>query len=98
MRGLLPSGAAEDVFDTYTGMHARAQGHPERKARPYVVVNMVSSVDGAISLDGVSAGLSGADDKAVFFHLRSLADVVLVGAGTAREENYGQVKLSDEQL
>ena len=57
---------------------------------------MVSSADGAISVDGVSAGLSGSADKEVFFYLRSLADVILVGAATAREENYGQPKLSPE--
>jgi riboflavin-specific deaminase-like protein len=57
--------------------------------RPFVVVNMVASVDGAISLDGVSGGLSGPGDKAIFFALRAVADVILVGAGTVRAEDYG---------
>jgi riboflavin biosynthesis pyrimidine reductase len=95
MRGLLPPGS-DDVFAAYADIRERARS--ARTGRPYVVLNMVSSADGAISLDGVSAGLSGSDDKAVFFYLRSLADVVLVGAGTAREENYGRVKLSDDLL
>jgi riboflavin-specific deaminase-like protein len=98
MRGLLPEGSSESVLAGYTGIRARAGEHSSRAGRPYVVLNMVSSVDGAIALDGVSAGLSGADDKAIFFLLRSLADVVLVGAGTAREENYGRVRLSPELL
>jgi riboflavin biosynthesis pyrimidine reductase len=71
----------------------RAAGAVER---PHLVLNMVSSTDGAISLDGLSGGLSGSADKEVFFYLRSIADVILVGASTAREENYGQPKLSDE--
>ena len=48
----------------------------------------MSSADGAGFLDGVSAGLSSEDDRRLFGMLRVLADVVLVGAGTARTEKY----------
>ena len=54
--------------------------------------NFVSSLDGAVTLSGKSAGLSSEGDRALFHLLRSLADVVLVGAGTARTENYGGAK------
>jgi riboflavin biosynthesis pyrimidine reductase len=50
--------------------------------------NMVTSADGAAYVDGRSTGLSGSDDKRIFGVLRVLADVVLVGAGTARVEEY----------
>src|SRR4051812_16162729 len=50
---------------------------------------MISSVDGATTINGVSGGLGGAGDKKVFAVLRSLADVVLVAAGTVRAEHYG---------
>jgi riboflavin biosynthesis pyrimidine reductase len=50
--------------------------------------NMVASVDGAASLDGRSGGLSGPGDRMIFVVLRSLADLVLVGAGTATTERY----------
>jgi riboflavin biosynthesis pyrimidine reductase len=50
--------------------------------------NFVSSADGAAYVDGKSGGLSSPDDKRVFGVLRVLADVVLVGAGTARVEEY----------
>ncbi len=50
---------------------------------------MITSIDGAISVQGRSGGLSGLADKVVFGLLRSLADVVLVGAQTARAERYG---------
>jgi riboflavin biosynthesis pyrimidine reductase len=49
---------------------------------------MVSSLDGSAVRDGRSEGLSSAADKEVFGVLRGLADVVLVGAGTARTEGY----------
>jgi riboflavin biosynthesis pyrimidine reductase len=57
-----------------------------------VRANMVASADGAVSLDGRSGGLSGPADRTVFTVLRSLADLVLVGAGTARVERYGPVQ------
>jgi riboflavin biosynthesis pyrimidine reductase len=57
--------------------------------RPVVRLNMISSVDGATSVGGESAGLGGPADHQLFAVLRSLADVVLVAAGTVRAENYG---------
>ena len=50
--------------------------------------NMVASADGAASLDGASAGLSSDTDRRVFALLRTLCDVILVGAATARAERY----------
>ncbi len=49
---------------------------------------MVASADGAATLEGRSGGLGGAADRKLFHVLRSLADVVLVGGGTARAEKY----------
>jgi riboflavin biosynthesis pyrimidine reductase len=54
-----------------------------------VRANMVTSVDGAVSLHGSSKPISGAADWYLFGLQRALADVVLVGAGTARSEGYG---------
>ena len=50
---------------------------------------MVASLDGSTVVDGRSGGLSNGHDSEVFLTLRDLADVVLVGAGTARAEGYG---------
>lgn len=50
--------------------------------------NMVTSADGSATLGGRSGGLSGPADKMLFTVLRSLADVILVGAGTTRAEKY----------
>lgn len=57
--------------------------------RPTVRLNMIASVDGATAVAGVSGGLGGAADQALFAVLRSQADVVLVAAGTIRAEHYG---------
>lgn len=65
--------------------------------RPWVVTDMVASVDGGTALAGRSGALGGPGDKAVFRALRGIADVILVGAGTARAENYGAVAIGDAQ-
>jgi riboflavin biosynthesis pyrimidine reductase len=63
----------------------------------YVRANFVSSVDGAAEVGGRSGPLGGAADRRVFQLLRWLSDVVLVGAGTARHENYGPVIVPPER-
>nr|WP_280354466.1 pyrimidine reductase family protein [Nocardia otitidiscaviarum] len=79
--------------DHLVGMYA----YPARPDRPWIRVNFVTSIDGAATLDGRSGGLATPADKRVFHLLRDLADVVLVGAGTARAENYGAAH-TDERL
>jgi len=67
-------------------------GDPPRAGpggRPGVRLNMIASVDGATTVAGVSGGLGGPADHDLFALLRSLADVVLVAAGTVRAEGYG---------
>lgn len=60
-----------------------------------VRANMIFSADGAAAFGGRAGPLSCPTDQRLLNILRGLADVVLVGAGTARAENYGPVKLSD---
>lgn len=70
---------------------AAAYADPDRRPRedrPWVLVNMVTSADGATHVDGVSGGLGGPADRAAFHALRNLADVVLVGAATVTAERY----------
>jgi riboflavin biosynthesis pyrimidine reductase len=75
---------------------------PTADGRPSVRLNMIVSVDGGTSWNGVSGALGGPADKALFAILRSLTDVVLVASGTMRAENYGPVVMSqrmqDERL
>jgi riboflavin-specific deaminase-like protein len=59
----------------------------------WLSVNFVSSVDGAATHAGRSAGLGSPADKRVFDLLRRPCDAVLVGAGTVRTEGYGPMRL-----
>lgn len=62
---------------------------PGRRGESWLRVNMVSTVDGAATGDsGRSGSINNAVDKEVFDHLRSVADVIVVGGGTARVEGY----------
>jgi riboflavin biosynthesis pyrimidine reductase len=73
---------------------AAAYAHPGN-AR-YLRANMVTSVDGAAVLEGRVGTLSGPADHQLLLLLRSLSDVLLVGAGTLRAEGYGPVRAQPE--
>lgn len=61
---------------------------------PHLRANFVSSLDGAVEIDGQSKALSSDSDSRVFSVIRRLADIVLVGAGTIRDEGYSPLNLS----
>ncbi len=69
---------------------------PRSTEQPWVMLCMVTSVDGSVAVQGRSAPLGGPTDWAVLSALRGCADVILVGAGTARSEDYGPPSLSAE--
>ena len=58
---------------------------------------MVAGVDGSTAIDGRVRELSSPTDRRLFVDLRSVADVVMVGAETARREHYGPVVVSQER-
>lgn len=64
--------------------------YPDDRTR--VVVNFVSSADGAVTVDGTAAGLGTPPDREVLDLGTDLADVVLVGAGTATAEGFTGVQ------
>ena len=68
---------------------------PAEDGRPWVLANMVSSVDGAATLTGRSGGLSSPADRDLFHRLRGVADVIFVGASTVRAEGYGPARGDD---
>jgi len=84
MRRLLPEPADDITVDD-------AYGSPLglRTDRPWVGLCMVASIDGSTAVGGTSAKLSSPTDTAVLARLRRLADVIVVGAGTVRQEGYG---------
>jgi riboflavin biosynthesis pyrimidine reductase len=66
--------------------------------RPWMMFNMVASVDGATAVEGSATPLNDPDDKNLFRALRSIPDMILVGAETVRAEDYGPVRLADDQI
>lgn len=64
------------------------------RAVPWLRMNFITSLDGAATVGGLSAGLGNDDDRLVFDTLRMLSDVIVVGAGTVRAEGYGGVRLA----
>ena len=66
-------------------------------AVPLLRVNFVTSIDGAVTVDGRSGGLGDDADKRVFGVLRQLSDGLMVGAGTLRIEGYGPVRMSEDR-
>ena len=61
-------------------------------------VNMVSSVDGAATLEGRVGTLTGPADQRLLVLLRALADVLIVGAGTIRAEGYGPLTVGTDLM
>lgn len=75
-----------------SGELARRYAYPEGLQRPWVRSSFASTVDGsAVTGKGVSDDLGGDADEQVFTMLRTLCDVILVGAGTTRAEGYAPV-------
>src|SRR5215470_13520833 len=95
MRHVYPGGSALDDA-ALAGLY----NYPDLGAPParWLRANMVASLDGAATADGRSGGLSGEADRQVFALLRAHADVILVGAGTARAEGYAPVRPESEGL
>src|SRR4051794_41916010 len=85
VRRLFPD--PSDEVDLRTAYAVDAQRH--------VRANFVASADGSVSLQGKSGTLGNATDRELFQLLRTMSDVVLVGAGTARGENYGGARTGD---
>jgi riboflavin biosynthesis pyrimidine reductase len=88
---MLTAGSGELDDDALWQLYA-----PTPRDSPALRVNFVQSLDGSATVQGLSGGLGGPADKRVFDTLRALADVVLVGAGTARAEGYGALTVNPE--
>lgn len=102
MRQLWPDGS--DFEPAGDGLHAGlsdadliARYERSDRSAGWLRVNFVASADGAVTLEGHSEGLSSPADKRVFGLLRMLCDVLLVGAGTMREEGYRALRLDPER-
>ncbi len=86
------TGAVDDLLGLVLESDRAAVG------RPWVMLNMVASIDGATSVNGRSRELADDDDKAMFKALRAVPDIILVGAETARADDYGPIRLDEERI
>lgn len=86
----LAAGEPVDVLSLLFAEERRSVG------RPYVMLNIVESIDGATAVDGSATPLNDRDDRDLFLALRAVADFVMNGAATVRAENLGPPRMSDE--
>ncbi len=84
-------GSVREVSD---GELPRLYDYPPDRPGVWVRANFIASLDGGATVGGTTGGLGGPGDRAVFNLLRALADVIVVGAGTVRVENYGGARLT----
>ena len=92
MRIVYPSIAETDVASAYATPLGR------RPDRPWVMLSMVASIDGSTVVGGRSEALSNPTDITVLSQLRSIADVVIVGAATAAGEGYGPPRKASQRI
>ena len=78
--------SAEGAVDV-TSLYIDLLGGEAEGDRPHVALNMVVSADGRATLAG-TADIGSRTDRALLRHLRSLADAVLIGAGTLRANDF----------
>ena len=83
--------------DELVALHRDLLEPPEHDGRPHVALNFVMTADGRVSYQG-RAEIGTRTDRALMFHLRSLADAVMIGAGTLRVDPFAPaVKGRDRQ-
>lgn len=93
MRRLFPN-PADDV----SLLECLTAPRPRPAHRPWVEMCMVSSLDGSTVVNRNSRALSNPTDQQLLITLRSLVDVVLVGAATVRAEGYGPPRRPDLRI
>ena len=83
-----------------TAVELLAEVRPRERApadRPFVFVNMVSTIDGRAQVRGRTGELGEEADLEMLLELRALADAVLIGTGTLRAEGYARLVGSEER-
>lgn len=95
MRRLLPNDEATTADEAYAelGLQERSEG----LTRPYVIANMVATVDGRGSLAGRTSDLSSSADRGLFHALREQVDAVMAGTATIEIEGYGPLVRDEER-
>lgn len=73
------------VEDVYGDVRFPTRDRPSA-SRPYVVVNMISSLDGKATASGKAGPIGSPTDRLLMRALRARVDAVMIGAGTLRAE------------
>ena len=91
VRRLLPGPVVDvDPMELYPALP-----RPKPAERPWLMINMIASADGAIAVDGTSGALGNPADEAVFSAVRACPDWIVAAAGTVRVESYGLPRPSE---
>jgi riboflavin-specific deaminase-like protein len=88
LRRLLPQPGTVTAIEALEGL-SLADSAPDH--RPYLVLNMVATADGAAAVAHRTAPISNPADRQLFHELRAHVDAVMVGAGTVCTERYGRL-------
>lgn len=83
-----PTTRLDDPLAPYVGVDRSRPSGP-----CWVMANMVGGLDGSAAIGGRVAALSTKPDAALFLAMRTVADIVMVGAETIRREGYGPLLL-----
>lgn len=93
LRRIFPGG---EPVSPEEAMAELAFGDQAGEARPHLVVNFVSSLDGRATIAGKSAPLSSEADRRLFHLLRTRVDAVFAGTRTILLERYGRIARDPE--
>jgi riboflavin-specific deaminase-like protein len=96
LKGLLPAAGQATARQAAERLELDACARRSQR-RPYVLLNMISTVDGRASIGGRSGPLGDGADRELFHALRAVVDAVMVGAGTVRRERYGRMIRDDDE-
>jgi riboflavin-specific deaminase-like protein len=87
---LLPPGEDADATQIADALELQTRAGAVA-GRPYVILNMTSTVDGRASIGGRSGPIGDRADSELFHAMRASVDAVMAGAGTVRVERYGRI-------
>jgi riboflavin-specific deaminase-like protein len=87
---LLPGGPPAEATQIVDGFDLRDHAQTV-SGRPYVMLNMATTLDGRATIDGRSGPIGNRADRELFHALRADVDAVMAGAGTVRVERYGRI-------
>jgi riboflavin biosynthesis pyrimidine reductase len=94
LESLFPERRELAVADAYGELRLDELAPPDR---PYVIANMIASVDGRATFAGRSGGLGNEADRQIFLDLRTQVDAVMAGTATIGIEGYGPLIKSSER-